>query len=66
MKLTENLSLAEVTYSATALRKGIANEPTVSHLNQFEGSSQQYLSALPRTFWKAFKSYLWLSVKGVE
>jgi hypothetical protein len=32
MKLTENLSLAEVIYSATALRKGIANEPTVSHL----------------------------------
>ena len=32
MKLTENLSLAEVTYSATALRKGIANEPTVTHL----------------------------------
>ena len=32
MKLTTNLSLAEVTYSATALRKGIANEPTVTHL----------------------------------
>jgi zinc D-Ala-D-Ala carboxypeptidase len=32
MKLTENLSLAEVTYSATALRKGIVNEPTVTHL----------------------------------
>ena len=32
MKLTENLSLAEVIYSATALRKGIVNEPTVTHL----------------------------------
>lgn len=32
MKLTTNLSLAEATYSATALRKGIANEPTVTHL----------------------------------
>jgi zinc D-Ala-D-Ala carboxypeptidase len=32
MKLTENLSLAEVTYSATALRKEIVNEPTVTHL----------------------------------
>ena len=32
MKLTTNLSLAEATYSATALRKGIANEPTVNHL----------------------------------
>ena len=32
MKLTENLSLAEVTKSATALRHGIANTPTVTHL----------------------------------
>lgn len=32
MKLTENLSLAEVIYSATALRKGIVNKPTVTHL----------------------------------
>lgn len=32
MKLTENLSLAEATYSATALRKGIVNKPTVTHL----------------------------------
>ena len=30
--LCKNLSLAEATYSATALRKGIVNEPTVSHL----------------------------------
>ena len=32
MKLSENLSIAEATYSATALRKGIVNEPTVTHL----------------------------------
>mgnify|MGYP001102957940 CR=1 FL=1 len=32
MKLTENLSLAEVTKSVTALRHGIANTPTVTHL----------------------------------
>jgi hypothetical protein len=32
MKLTENLNLAEVIYSATALRKEIVNEPTVTHL----------------------------------
>jgi len=32
MKLSENLSLAEAIYSATALRKGIVNEPTVTHL----------------------------------
>lgn len=32
MKLSDNLSLAEVTKSATALRHGIANTPTVTHL----------------------------------
>ena len=32
MMLCENLSLAEATYSATALRKGIVNEPTATHL----------------------------------
>ena len=30
--LSDNLSLAEATYSATALRKGIANEPSATHL----------------------------------
>ena len=32
MKLSDNLSLAEAIYSATALRKGIVNKPTVTHL----------------------------------
>jgi len=32
MMLCKNLSLAEATYSATALRKGIVNEPTATHL----------------------------------
>jgi len=32
MKLSDNLSLAEVTKSATAIRKGIANTPTATHL----------------------------------
>jgi hypothetical protein len=32
MLLSDNLSLAEATSSATALRKGIANKPTVTHL----------------------------------
>ena len=32
MLLSDNLSLAEAIYSATALRKGIANKPTVTHL----------------------------------
>jgi hypothetical protein len=32
MKLTKNLSLAEVTKSATAIRKGITNTPSATHL----------------------------------
>ena len=32
MKLTKNLSLAEVTKSATAIRMGIANTPSATHL----------------------------------
>jgi hypothetical protein len=32
MNLSDNLSLAEATRSATALRKGIANKPTQQHL----------------------------------
>jgi len=32
MKLSDNLNLAEAISSATALRKGIANKPTVTHL----------------------------------
>ena len=32
MKLTENLSLAEVTKSATAIRMNIANTPSATHL----------------------------------
>lgn len=32
MLLSDNLTLAEATSSATALRKGIANKPTVTHL----------------------------------
>ena len=32
MKLSDNLSLAEVTKSATAIKKGISNAPTNEHL----------------------------------
>ena len=36
MKLSENLSLAEVTKSATAIKHGIANEPTPEHLQNLK------------------------------
>ena len=36
MKLSEHLDLAEVTRSETAKRKGISNEPTPEHLENFK------------------------------
>lgn len=36
MNLSDNLSLAEATYSATALRKGIANTPTAQHIKSLK------------------------------
>jgi len=36
MKISKNLSLAEVTKSATAMRHGIANEPTQEHLQNLK------------------------------
>lgn len=36
MQLTKNLSLVEVTKSATAMRHGIANEPTPEHLQNLK------------------------------
>ena len=37
MLLSDNLTLAEATSSATALRKGIANKPTQQHLLNLKG-----------------------------
>jgi hypothetical protein len=36
MKISEHLSLAEVTRSETAKRRGISNMPTEEHLNNFK------------------------------
>ena len=36
MKISEHLSLAEVTRSETAKRKGISNNPTAEHLENFK------------------------------
>lgn len=36
MKLSKNLSLVEVTKSATAIKHGIANEPTEEHLTNLK------------------------------
>ncbi len=36
MKLSEHLDLSEVTRSDSAKRKGISNEPTAEHLENFK------------------------------
>ncbi len=36
MKLSKNLSLSEVTYSQTALRKDINNSPTEAHIENLK------------------------------
>ena len=40
MKLSNNLTLAEVTKSATAKRKGISNEPTIEHMENLKAIAQ--------------------------
>lgn len=40
MKLSENLSLAEVTKSNTAIRRGISNRPTEEHLGNLIAVAQ--------------------------
>lgn len=55
MKLTTNLSLAEVTYSATALRKGIANEPTVTHLINLKAVAENIFQPCRNHFGKPLR-----------
>lgn len=55
MKLTTNLSLAEVTYSATALRKGIANEPTVNHLINLKAVAENIFQPCRNHFGKPLR-----------
>jgi zinc D-Ala-D-Ala carboxypeptidase len=40
MKLSKNLTLAEVTKSATAKRRGIPNEPTIEHLENLKAIAE--------------------------
>ena len=40
MKLSKNLSLAEAIKSATAKRRGIANEPTIEHLENLKAVAE--------------------------
>jgi len=40
MRLSKNLTLAEVTKSATAKRKGISNEPNIEHLENLKALAE--------------------------
>jgi hypothetical protein len=40
MKLSKNLTLAEVTKSATAIKKGISNEPTIEHMENLKAVAE--------------------------
>ena len=50
MKLSRNLSLAEVTKSATATRRGIANEPTVEHLENLKALAEKIFQPIRDEF----------------
>jgi hypothetical protein len=50
MKLSKNLSLAEVTKSATAKRRGIANEPTIDHLESLKAVAENIFQPIREEF----------------
>ena len=46
MRLSKNLTLAEVTKSATAKRKGISNEPTIEHMENLKALAENIFQPL--------------------
>jgi hypothetical protein len=50
MHLSKNLSLAEVTKSATAKRRGIANEPTIEHLENLKALAENIFQPIREEF----------------
>lgn len=50
MQLSKNLSLAEVTKSATAIKRGIANEPTITHLENLKAIAEKIFQPLREEF----------------
>jgi|TARA_R100000482_G_scaffold34623_1_gene11316 hypothetical protein len=50
MRLSNNLTLAEVTKSATAKRKGISNEPTIEHLENLKALALNIFQPLRNYF----------------
>ena len=52
MKLSENLALSEVTRSDSAKRKGISNEPTPEHLENFKKLAENIFEPIRKHFGK--------------
>jgi zinc D-Ala-D-Ala carboxypeptidase len=50
MKLSEHLNLTEVTRSETAKRKGISNEPTAEHLENFKKLAENVFEPIRNHF----------------
>jgi hypothetical protein len=50
MKLSENLSLAEVTRSETAKRRGISNMPTPEHIENFKKLAENVFQPIRNHF----------------
>ena len=50
MKLSNNLTLAEVTKSATAKRLGISNEPTIEHMENLKAVAQNIFQPVRERF----------------
>ena len=50
MKLSEHLDLAEVTRSDTAKRKGISNQPTAEHLENFKKLAENIFEPIRKHF----------------
>ena len=50
MMLSKNLSLAEVTKSATAKRRGLANEPTIEHLENLKAVAENIFQPIREEF----------------
>ena len=47
MKLSKHLTLKEATKSATAIKNGIDNQPTIAQLEVLKGARYTYIRALP-------------------
>jgi hypothetical protein len=50
MRISEHLDLAEVTRSETAKRKGISNEPTAEHLENFKKLAENIFEPIRNHF----------------